>query len=145
MRWMRFVFLTSKFHCVLNVVFFFWMTPQRLNFIFRRFVTICSSLQHSNVSPLHTYHWPPLGTSLPSTASFSIQTRPLTIPHFPTGSGYLRAKHFSYEYPNNPVLVILLVHTIYEDGTDSAFRNSTYKIRTPGNRTNERIQCDTCF
>ena len=43
------LFLISKFLRVLNVVFFFWVIPRHLNFMFRRFGTLCLFHLHRQV------------------------------------------------------------------------------------------------
>ena len=46
---------------------------------------------------------------------------------------------FPYKYPNNLILVILPAYSSYEDGTVCS-ETLAYKIQTPGNHPNERIQ-----
>ena len=46
-------------------------------------------------------------------------------------------------YPSNLILVILLVHMTYEDGTECS-KMSAHKIRSLGNDPKEKLQHSYC-
>jgi hypothetical protein len=55
------------------------------------------------------------------------------------GQVIFEPKAFPYKYPNKLIPVILPAYTVYKDEIVRS-ETSEYKIQTPGNHPNERIQ-----
>ena len=92
------------------------------------------------LSPSHTRPWPVCG-SLPSTVCFCILTCPYPVTPLSTGSGYFWANRSPYYTPTFLEPSSFYTHLpAYEDGTDSVFRTSAFKIQTPGNYPAESTQ-----
>ena len=92
---------------------FFWVIPRRLNFIYRRFETLCS-IFIGGVGRKHKRD--------EIVGVFIVKPNP-----------------FPYKYPHILIPIILSAYTAYEDGTECS-ETSVYKIQTPGNYPKERIQ-----
>ena len=106
---------------------FFWVIPRRLNFICRRFGTLCQ---------FHLHRW----------CEQEDVARVL---------GYLYGQRFGsklpnlylYKYPNNLVPVILPAYTAYEDGTDSIPKRRHIKFgqRESPKRKNTALRIQRMF
>jgi len=92
---------------------FFWVIPRRLNFIYRRFGTLCSIFIGG------------VGRK---------NNRDENVGVFIGERVWLDNK-----YPNNLIPLMFPAYTAYEDGTE-CFETSVYKIQTPGNHPKERTQ-----
>jgi len=113
-----------------NCMLFFWVIPQRLNFICRRFETLCLFHLHRQVGMKDEWGWEcwgihtgkGLARKLPEPIGRGEPPLPCHPPSY-----WLRlfsSQTFSlYEYPNilNPIHPLYL--SAYEDGTDRVFRN----------------------
>jgi hypothetical protein len=110
---------------------FFWVIPWRLNFLYRRFGTLCLSHLHRQVGVewlglrnVGVFIREIVGSTLSPSSYwlrlFSSQPFPVWIP-----------KHFSN--------LVILHLPAYENGTE-CFETSVYKIQTPGNYPEENIQ-----
>ena len=115
---------------------FFWVIPRRLNFVCRRFGTLClfnlhrqmASMWFVTLHSLFLYSDPPLPCHPNSywLRLFSSQTfSRINTP------AILKSSHTSYL-------------PAYEDGTECS-ETSAYKIQTPGNYPEESIQHNTCM
>jgi hypothetical protein len=97
-----------------HLLSFFWVIPRRLNFMCRRFGTLCLFHLHRRCWGIYTGR--------------GVWFKNIFEPNL-----------FLYKYPNNRNPVILPAHTAYEDGTEYS-ETSAHKIQTPRNHPKERIK-----
>jgi hypothetical protein len=120
---------------------FFWVIPRRLNFIWRRFGTLCSIFiggqVNNDISLSHICPRPPYG-SLTFYYLLCKWTHFFPVIFLLVGSGYFQAKPSPVWIPK--LFSNLAIHLLaYEDGTECS-ETSAYKIQTPGNYPEENIQ-----
>ena len=129
--------------CSILLYAFFWVIPQRLNFICRCLGTFYLFHLHRQahaLSPSHTFLWPPCG-SLLSTACFYTLTHPYPVTLLPIGSGYFRAEPFPVYIPQHfSNLVILHTYPPMIMEQIECSEMSAHKIQTLGNYPEESIQ-----
>ena len=84
-----------------------WVIPRRLNFMCRRFGTLCSifigCVSRAVSSPSHTYYRPPLGVFALHSLFLYSDTRPPRSRLLPIGAGYFEPNIYLYKYPSNVV------------------------------------------
>jgi hypothetical protein len=116
--------------CMLYV--FFWVIPRFLNFICRRFGTLCLFHLHRQVG-VEWLNLRIVGVSIREKIwlenSCSKRTRSYSVTLLPIGSGYFRAKPSPVWIPQQFSNLIILHLPAYEDGTVCSER-SAYKIQT---------------
>ena len=94
---------------------FFWVIPQRLNFICRRFGTHYLFHLHRQVTVRGRFR-------LQKNAS-ALWTAPCLSPPFLLASAIFESNLFLYKYPYCYFLQSHFIPPAYEDGTDRVFRN----------------------
>jgi hypothetical protein len=122
--------------CMLYV--FFWVIPRLLNFICRRFGTLCSIFLGTHRGPR------PLCGSLLLHYLLCNRTYPYSVTLLAIGSGYFRVKPSPVWIPQQFSNIVIPQLPAYEDGTKCS-ETWAYEIQTPGNYPEENIQVACLF